>query len=143
MSNAFALDSRLLNDTIKLGETSLNLYLLMNDSQDPWVIMVPKIANMAELYELEEKDYITVQEESRTLARTMMDLFNGYKMNVAALGNVVRQLHIHHIVREEEDEAWPAPVWGASPAIAYTEHELEKTSSSIRKALASNITGFN
>ena len=96
----------------------------MNDSQYPWCILVPRRAELRELYNLSQADRRQLDLESVYLSKTLMHIFDGDKLNVAALGNVVSQLHIHHIVRYSSDPAWPAPVWGKHPVQAYADHEL-------------------
>jgi diadenosine tetraphosphate (Ap4A) HIT family hydrolase len=125
----FELDQRLFNDTITLAEWPLCRVLLMNDRAYPWFILVPRLMRddsspVKELYELSDLNRLQLDKESMHLARSSMALFNGDKMNIAALGNVVSQLHIHHVVRHLGDPAWPAPVWGKAPAQAYTEDEI-------------------
>jgi len=122
---AFSLDDRLHNDTIKLASWPLCEVLLMNDSQFPWVILVPRIADASELFHLNESQRLQLDKESIFLSTTLMKLFTGDKLNVAALGNVVKQLHIHHVVRFENDVAWPAPIWGKQAAQAYSQGALE------------------
>jgi diadenosine tetraphosphate (Ap4A) HIT family hydrolase len=95
----------------------------MNDAAYPWCLLVPEIAGAKELHELSSEQYDSLFASSRLLAGVMMQLFSGFKMNVAALGNVVPQLHIHHIVRQKADQAWPGPVWGRFPAQPYGESE--------------------
>ena len=90
-----------------------------------------------DLHELDEADQQQFMRESSQLSAVMLDLFGGYKMNVAALGNVVAQLHVHHIVRREEDPAWPRPVWGNEPAVAYAPAEIERLIGTIRQAVLS------
>ena len=116
----FELDPVLSADTLKVGDLPLCRVLLMNDSQYPWLILVPRQPQLVELTDLSEDDYLQFCHESRLVATTMMAHFNGHKMNIAALGNVVAQLHIHHVVRFPDDPAWPAPVWGRLPAVKYT-----------------------
>ncbi|MCG8614113.1 MAG: HIT domain-containing protein [Pseudomonadales bacterium] len=120
----FELDERLANDTIKLASWPLCEVLLMNDRHYPWFILVPRVPQISELYHLDAEQQKQFQEESNRLSMHIMKQFAGYKLNVAALGNVVRQLHIHHIVRFESDVAWPGPVWGKVPSEPYTEEEL-------------------
>lgn len=98
----------------------------MNDQNYPWVILVPKLVDASEIYLLNPQQRQQLDAESSFLAQTLMTLFEGYKLNVAALGNVVRQLHVHHVVRFENDPAWPAPVWGKLPAQTYSKKELVK-----------------
>jgi diadenosine tetraphosphate (Ap4A) HIT family hydrolase len=125
----FQLDHRLESDTVTLADWPLCRVLLMNDRTYPWFILVPRVMGtdssvLRELYELSETERRQLDKESMHLASTSMALFNGDKMNVAALGNVVNQLHIHHVVRYVGDASWPAPVWGKHPAQAYTEDAL-------------------
>lgn len=118
---AFELHPRLAADSFTLGELPLSRLLLMNDAQYPWCILVPRRAGIREIYELAEQDQLGLLRESSLLGRALMHAFEGHKLNVAALGNIVPQLHLHHIVRFEGDPAWPAPVWGRHPARHYDE----------------------
>jgi len=117
--SSFNLDSRLQADTIKVAESPLCLLLLMNDSRYPWLILVPKQTNMREIYQLSDNDQITLQKESSLVAKTLMNSWPLDKINIGALGNIVSQLHIHHVGRRQDDPAWPGPVWGHSAAIPY------------------------
>lgn len=117
----FELHPRLAGDCIPLGELPLCTLLLMNDAQYPWCILVPRRAGIREIYELNEDDQIALLRESSLLGRALIQAFGGTKLNIGALGNVVPQLHVHHIVRFEHDPAWPAPVWGRHPARPYDE----------------------
>jgi len=112
MNTAFQLHPRLEQDTIQLGRFDLCRVLLMNDSQYPWVILVPEIANKQEIYQLDYLQRQLLSEESCYLAEKLAVLFDADKMNIAAIGNLVPQLHIHHVVRYQHDKSWPAPVWG-------------------------------
>lgn len=123
---SFKLDERLNNDTVKLASWPLSEVLLMNDSQYPWVILVPRCAEISEIYQLPEADQVQLLQESAFLGRQLMSVYAGDKLNVAALGNVVNQLHLHHVVRFEGDAAWPAPVWGKYPVVQYSEKALEQ-----------------
>jgi uncharacterized protein len=113
----FALDARLANDTHLIGESALNLLLLFNDARYPWFILVPKRSATSELFELSSDDQRALAEESSRLAAAMARAFRPDKVNVGALGNVVRQLHVHHVARSLGDPAWPGPVWGHSPRV--------------------------
>lgn len=103
----------------------------MNDRTWPWVLLVPTVAAVREIYELSAEQQQRLMEESSILSRGMIAAFSGDKMNVAALGNMVPQLHLHHIVRFQGDPAWPGPVWGKQPPVPYTDTEL----ASVRRAL--------
>lgn len=118
---AFTLHPRLAADCQVLGRFELSLLLLMNDANYPWFILVPQRTNLREIYELDAADQQRLLHESATLGRALMQAFEGDKLNLAALGNLVPQLHLHHIVRRQNDAAWPAPVWGRVPPQPYGE----------------------
>lgn len=120
----FQLHERLAADTHNLGCSRLCEICLMNDSTWPWVILVPAIPGIREIYQLQHGQQVRLMEESSALSKGMMELFGGDKMNVAALGNMVPQLHLHHIVRYEGDPAWPGPVWGKQAPVPYSEQAL-------------------
>lgn len=111
-SQSFVLHPKLAEDTIPLGESRLCEVRLMNDSHWPWVLLVPRVADIREIYQLPQAQQHRLAEESALLGEGMMKAFAGDKLNVAALGNMVPQLHLHHIIRHEGDPAWPGPVWG-------------------------------
>ena len=115
----FQLHNQLKADTLALGELPLCQVLLMNDSQFPWIILVPQRHQIREVYELTESDQLQLQRESLAVSKLLMKHFEGDKLNVATLGNLVPQLHVHHIVRYAGDVAWPKPVWGNAPATPY------------------------
>lgn len=142
MSN-FTLDDRLQTDTYTLGESALNLLLLMNDSRYPWCILVPKQQGLQEIYQLPESDQINLTKESSLLSTVMMDLLPLDKMNIGALGNVVNQLHIHHVGRRKNDPAWPGPVWGHSTATPYTPEEKQELVNSLARSSLSSRFTFN
>jgi len=120
----FELNHQLAADTLVLGDLPLSQMLLMNDANYPWIILVPRRLNIQENYQLSHSDQQQLMKESNEVGRLMMQYFNGDKLNVAALGNIVSQLHIHHVVRFETDLAWPNPIWGAYPALKYSESKL-------------------
>ena len=122
----FQLHSQLESDTFFVADLPLCRVLLMNDKQFPWLILVPRRASCQEVYDLSEQDIAQYQKESIMVSKAMMQQFNGDKLNVAALGNVVPQLHIHHIVRFKHDIAWPEPIWGKQKPIHYNEAELRQ-----------------
>ncbi|MDF3932793.1 HIT family protein [Pseudomonas citronellolis] len=131
----FVLDSRLQQDTIALGDFALSRLLLMNDAQYPWFILVPRRADVSEVFQLAPDEQQELWREATHLAEVLKDTFNADKMNVANLGNVVSQLHVHVIVRRRDDVAWPAPVWGRHPARAYEDAELHALREKLRMAL--------
>lgn len=135
----FSLDPRLQQDTIHLGAFPLSLLLLMDDCTYPWLILVPKRAGIREIYQLAPADQQQLMRESCHLAETLAALFHADKLNIAALGNVVPQLHLHHVVRFGTDPAWPAPVWGRAPAVPYRPEQLE----ALRARLLPHLKDFS
>lgn len=131
----FTLDSRLQQDTLVLGDFPLSRLLLMNDAQYPWFILVPRREDVSELFQLDAEEQRQLWQESTDLAEVLKDSFQADKMNVATLGNVVSQLHMHVIVRRKDDPAWPAPVWGRLPARPYQAEEVEQIRAKLRTVL--------
>jgi diadenosine tetraphosphate (Ap4A) HIT family hydrolase len=121
----FTLHPQLAHDCFAIGQFPLSQLLLMNDRNYPWFILVPQRENIREIYQLSPSDQAQLWHESAELSEKLARNFNADKMNVAALGNVVPQLHLHHIVRYQHDPAWPAPVWGKVSAVPYSEDELQ------------------
>ena len=107
----------------------------MKDANYPWFILVPDRENVTEIFQLDETDQKQLIAESSLLSGTISRLFNADKINVAALGNLVPQLHVHHIVRYTTDAAWPAPVWGKLPAKPYTEIQINKVIDKLKAGL--------
>ncbi|MEW6999418.1 HIT domain-containing protein [Colwelliaceae bacterium BS250] len=124
MNEVFELHADLQRDGIVITDLPLCRLLLCNDSNYPWFIMVPRRENVKDLYELNWQDQQQFLNESSALSEILMQCFNGEKMNVAALGNVTPQLHIHHIVRFSHDPVWPKPIWGQLPLKPYSDNEV-------------------
>lgn len=137
MADGYQLHPRLAADTIALGETSLCELRLMNDCTWPWVLLVPRRHGVREIYELTEREQQQLLRESSALGQGLMSLFQGDKLNVAALGNMVPQLHLHHIVRHQGDPAWPGPVWGAQPPVHYSDAQRELVLQKLAPVIAS------
>lgn len=133
----FTLHPQLAKDCFVLGDWPLCRMLLMNDASYPWLILVPRRNGIREVHELEDADRRLLWDESAALSRALMAAFKGDKLNVAALGNVVPQLHVHHVVRFKTDPAWPAPVWGRLPPQPYLDAERDERRQQIRNALKS------
>ncbi|MEM8986365.1 MAG: HIT family protein [Pseudomonadota bacterium] len=119
MTAAFALDPQLAADTIHVANWPLSEARLMDDASYPWVILIPRRADVFELIDLSEADHALLSREIRLLSQILADLTGCDKLNVAALGNQVRQLHVHVIARFTSDAAWPGPIWGAAPRAPY------------------------
>lgn len=112
----FTLHPTLAADTFLIGDLPICRVLLMNNSHFPWLILVPRREGLRELFDLGDVDYHVAMEEVRFVSQQFRELTGAFKMNVAALGNMVPQLHIHVIARFENDAAWPAPVWNSTLA---------------------------
>lgn len=140
MSEAgWTLHPRLEADTITIGDLDLSRLLLSNDANYPWTILVPRRADIREIHELSEADQQQLLRESMLLSKALMALFTPTKLNIAALGNMVPQLHVHHIARYETDPAWPAPVWGRVPAIDYGTAARDARIAKLRAALGTEL----
>ncbi len=131
----FQLHPRLAEDSVVIGRFDLSLLLLSKDANYPWCILVPQVDEVFEIHHLSETEQMQLMRESCRLSEVMTSLFDAHKMNVAALGNVVRQLHVHHIARFEEDAAWPQPIWGKVLAKVYTHDELAERTKRLQNAL--------
>lgn len=131
----FELHPRLAQDCLQIGRFELCRLLLMNDNQYPWFILVPEIPGITELHQLSAEARRQFIDESCYLAENLAALYNADKMNVAAIGNLVAQLHIHHVVRYRHDKAWPQPIWGRFPAVPYTPEQLAETLQRLQQQL--------
>lgn len=143
MSNEFVLHPKLSNDCVVLMELPLSQLLLCNDSAFPWFILVPKVNNIQDIYQLDWQDQQQLLNESSMLSEVLMQEFKGDKMNVAALGNVVPQLHLHHIVRYKADPCWPKPVWGQQALTSYTDAELNELKERLLPKLSAILKNKN
>jgi diadenosine tetraphosphate (Ap4A) HIT family hydrolase len=115
----FSLDPHLDRDTLFIGDLDLCRVQLMDDSRWPWLVLVPRRADKREIYDLDHSDQVLLMREVAQVGAVFMKLTGGEKLNVAALGNVVPQLHIHLVARKSTDFAWPKPVWGLFPRQQY------------------------
>ena len=122
MSSDFALHPQLAADTIPVGDLALSSVLLMDDARFPWFILVPRRPGASEITDLSDEDAMTLMREIRIASHVMQCLAPPDKINVAALGNVVPQLHVHVVGRFHSDPAWPGPVWGHGSRAPYPAH---------------------
>ena len=135
----FELDQRLRADCVEVGAFALSRLLLMNDAHYPWFILVPQRADVSEVFDLTAAEQQQMWEEVNLFAVTLKNVFLADKINIATLGNVVGQLHIHVIARFRDDIAWPAPVWGRHPAEAYNDEQLGAVLNKIRHSLGADF----
>lgn len=136
---AFQLDVRLNTDTLPVAELGLCSLRLMNDERWPWLILVPRIAGASEVHDLNHADQMQLAAETALVAKLLKTATNAEKINSAAIGNIVRQLHVHVIARSQGDANWPGPVWGFGTKIPYNADEAEKLIASIRQKIESAI----
>ncbi|MCB2427926.1 HIT domain-containing protein [Methylophaga pinxianii] len=122
----FELHPQLAADTFVVGDLPLCRVLLMNDARFPWLILVPRRIDVSEVYDLAMQDQQLLWQESALVAEKLMKLTQADKMNLAALGNVVPQLHVHHVARFKTDVVWPNPIWGQGKAEPYTDADKQQ-----------------
>jgi len=136
----FTLHPILARDTFTLGHFELCQLLLMNDCNHPWFILVPRVDNVQEIFQLSPRQQNQLMTESSHLGSIIQTVFRGDKLNIAALGNVCSQLHLHHIVRYKSDPAWPAPVWGKIAAKPYNEKDKTRIIEQLQSRLTEDFT---
>ena len=122
----FVLHPQLEKDSEYVIELTLCVVRLINDANYPWLILVPQVANIGEVIDLSDAQQQQLWQESAMVSRVLKHLFTPDKLNVAALGNMVPQLHLHHIVRYQNDVSWPKPIWGQVPSMEYSDEQLGK-----------------
>lgn len=135
----FELHPQLAKDCTGLGRLTLCRLLLMDDANYPWFILVPQRESIREVHELSDTDRYLLWDESALLSRALQKGFAPQKLNIAALGNQVPQLHVHHIVRYSHDPAWPNPVWGRLPPKTYYGAERQKLATLMQSLLGATL----
>lgn len=138
----FQLHPRLQQDCFTVGQLALSQLLMMNDSQYPWFILVPRRPEMTEIYQLAELDRQMLLAESCLVAEKLQAIYRPDKLNIATIGNLVPQLHVHHIARYQTDKAWPAPIWGKLPAKPYALPDAELQIERLRTALNASLINY-
>jgi diadenosine tetraphosphate (Ap4A) HIT family hydrolase len=133
-SSGWALHPQLAGDSHPVVAFALCDLRLMDDANYPWLVLVPRVADATELVDLDPPQQAALMDEISRVSRAMQQLFRPHKLNVAALGNVVPQLHVHVIARQTDDPAWPAPVWGRVQARAYEPETLVQRVRMLRSA---------
>jgi len=131
----FALDPRLQNDTRHVASLALCEVLLMDDTRFPWLVLVPRRAGMSEICDLSPDEQAALWREVTLASQALRALAPFDKLNLGALGNIVRQLHVHVVGRREGDAAWPGPVWGSGSASRYDEQARAALLDRLRAAL--------
>ncbi|MCB9656665.1 MAG: HIT family protein [Sandaracinaceae bacterium] len=131
----FELHPTLAADSVFVCALPLSDVRLVRDARYPWALLVPRVVDVRDPYELTEEQQLALTRESAALSRALVGLYAPFKLNVAAIGNMVPQLHVHHVARSPGDEAWPRPVWGIGEARAYEEAALAARVMELRAAL--------
>ncbi|MBS4082811.1 MAG: HIT domain-containing protein [Rhizobiales bacterium] len=135
MTQEISLDPRLSSDSARIGRLALCEVRLQDDARFPWLVLVPQREGISELFELAVADRAAAMEEIAQCAAALRAVTQCLKINVGALGNIVRQLHIHIVARNEGDTAWPGPVWGAGTRVPYSEMQKSELIERMRSAL--------
>lgn len=136
----FSLHPRLAADCLPLGRFALSRLLLLNERRYPWFILVPERTGITELHQLDPVDRYRLSDESAVLSEFLLASFGGTKLNIAAIGNLVPQLHLHHVVRSPDDPAWPGTVWGRFEPLPYPAAELVALR---RRFATASLPGFH
>jgi diadenosine tetraphosphate (Ap4A) HIT family hydrolase len=131
----WSLNSRLKEDTIDIGDLPLCRVLVIKDANYPWLLLVPRRRDVVEIIDLDEVEQAQLMTEVSRVARSLKEVTQCDKLNIAALGNVVPQLHLHVIARRTGDVAWPRPVWGAMPPLAHDAEEVQNFISALRRKI--------
>jgi diadenosine tetraphosphate (Ap4A) HIT family hydrolase len=134
--DSFSLHPQLERDTVPVGDLALSRVLLMNDANYSWLILVPRRAGVIELIDLSEQERQQLMAELAQVSAALKALTECNKLNVAAIGNVVPQLHVHIVARRHSDPAWPKPVWGAVPPATYDARMRDELIAALRRALS-------
>jgi diadenosine tetraphosphate (Ap4A) HIT family hydrolase len=132
---SWQLHPQLEGDTVAVGNMALSRVLVMNDSTYPWLILVPRRTGIIEIIDLEEAERTQLMSEISLAAQALKDITRCDKLNIAAIGNVVPQLHVHIVARRRDDPAWPKPVWGAAPPRPYESGQIVNFAQAIRQAV--------
>lgn len=132
LESAWSLHPQLARDTTPMGDLPLSRVLVINDANYPWMLLVPRRPEIVDIIDLNEVEQAQLMTEISRVARALKNVTECDKLNIAALGNVVPQLHVHIIARRKTDVAWPRPVWGVAPAISHDPGHLDRFMSMMR-----------
>jgi diadenosine tetraphosphate (Ap4A) HIT family hydrolase len=131
----WTLHPQLAADTVIVGDLPLSRVLVMNDANYPWLILVPRNADVTEIIDVDDAEQTQLMRETTQAARALREGTACHKLNIAALGNIVPQLHVHIIARFRHDASWPKPVWGVVPARAYEREALDNLVQALRRKI--------
>ena len=134
-NSAWSLHAQLKNDTIDIGDLPLSRVLVIKDANYPWLLLVPRREDVREIIDLDEVEQAQLMTEINRVARALKDVTKCDKLNIAALGNAVPQLHVHVIARRTSDVAWPRPVWGVAAPLGHDAAEVQHFISALRRKI--------
>ena len=134
-ASAWSLHSQLKKDTIDIGDLPLCKVLVIKDAHYPWLLLVPRREGAVEIIDLDEVAQAQLMTEISRVSRALKETTKCDKLNVAALGNMVPQLHVHIIARRTSDAAWPRPVWGVMPPLAHDAEEVQNFINALRRKI--------
>jgi diadenosine tetraphosphate (Ap4A) HIT family hydrolase len=134
-SSDWSLHPQLQKDTIDIGDLPLSRVLVIKDANYPWLLLVPRRPDAVEVIDLDEVEQAQLMTETARVARALKEVTKCDKLNIAALGNVVPQLHVHIIARRINDAAWPRPVWGVVPPLSHDPAEVQVFISALRRKI--------
>lgn len=129
----FNIDPELENNSFFIADLELSRILLKNDKENPWFVLVPRKLHAVELIDLTHEEQSILMEEVTIVSEFLKNYYRPFKINIGALGNIVRQLHIHVLARYENDRAWPQALWGTSPSLTFEQVELENIKSNFQE----------
>ncbi|MHB2166656.1 HIT family protein [Alsobacter sp. R-9] len=132
---SFSLHPQLARESVLVGDLALSRVMLMNNRRFPWLMLIPRRSGLREIIDLPETEQIVLLREITAACNLLREMFRPDKLNVAAIGNMVPQLHVHLVARYESDEAWPKPVFGFAPPIPYEPAELDSLKARIAVGL--------
>jgi diadenosine tetraphosphate (Ap4A) HIT family hydrolase len=133
--SAWTLSAQLKTDTIDIGDLPLSRVLIIKDAHYPWLLLVPRRPDIIEIIDLSEVEQAQLMTEVCRVARALKDITKCDKLNIAALGNLVPQLHVHVIARRAGDAAWPRPVWGVMPPLPHDAEEVQNFINALRRKI--------
>jgi diadenosine tetraphosphate (Ap4A) HIT family hydrolase len=134
-SPTWSLHEQLQQDTIDIGDLPLSRVLVIKDANYPWLMLVPRRPDVTEIIDLDEVAQSQLISEINRVSRALKEITKCDKLNVAALGNMVPQLHVHIIARRKTDAAWPRPVWGVVPPLAHDAAEVQRFIAELRRKI--------
>jgi len=131
--NNFIVDPELEKNSYHIADLKLSKLYIKNDKENPWFVLIPKKVSAIELMDLSHEEQCILMEEITIVSDFLKNYYRPFKINIGALGNIIRQLHIHVLARYEDDRAWPQALWGTTPSLHFEEFEFENIKSNFQE----------